>query len=75
MNLAEKLKTAMGKMTPEQMVMQLLNGNTNPMLNNLIQMAQKGDSKGIENFVRNYFRERNIDFDAELSQFMSNFKN
>lgn len=75
MNHTQTIKSLMGKMTPEQMVMQLLNGNTNPMLNNLIQMAQKGDSKGIANFVRNYFRERNIDFDAELSQFMSNFKN
>lgn len=74
MNPMEKIKSAMEKMTPEQMVMQLLGGNNNPMFNNLIQMAQKGDSKGIENFVRNYFRERNIDFDTEFSKFMSNFK-
>lgn len=61
-------------MNPKQMVMKLMEKNNNPMINNLIQMAQKGDNKGIENFARNYLKERNIDFDAEISKFMSNFK-
>lgn len=75
MNPTQMIKSLMNKMNPEQVVMQMIGNNTNPMINNLIQMAQKGDSKGIEEFARNYFRERNMDFDTEFSQFMSNFKN
>lgn len=48
--------------------------NTNPMINNLINMAQKGDSKGVENFARNLFKEQGRDFDKEFSDFMKNFK-
>lgn len=74
MNPTQIIKSLMGKMNPEQVVMQMIGNNTNPMITNLIQMAQKGDSKGIEEFARNYFRERNMDFDTEFSKFMSNFK-
>ena len=48
--------------------------NQNPMINNLIGMAQKGDSKGVENFARNLFKEQGRDFDKEFSDFMKNFK-
>ena len=44
------------------------------MLNNLIQMAQKGDTKGVENFARNLCKEKGQDFDKEFATFMSNFK-
>jgi hypothetical protein len=44
------------------------------MLKNLIEMAEKGDYQGIENFARNYYKEQGKDFDKEYSQFMSYFK-
>lgn len=47
--------------------------NQNPMINNLIKSAQKGDSKEVEQFARNMFKEQNRDFDAEFKQFMQNF--
>ena len=40
------------------------------MLNNLIQMAQKGDKQGVEAFARNFFKEKGQNFD----DIMSNFK-
>lgn len=55
---------------PQQFVMNMAQQNSNPMINNLIQMAQKGDTKGIENFARNFFKQQGQDFD----QIMSNFK-
>lgn len=67
------IKNFMNKLTPQQIVMNML-GNNNPMLNNLIDMAQKGDSKGVEEFARNFCRERNVEFDDEFSKFVSNFK-
>lgn len=49
-------------------------GNTNPMIKNLVEMANKGDTKGVENFARNFMKEQNRDFDKEIGVFMNNFK-
>lgn len=48
--------------------------NSNPIINNLIKMAQNGDTQGVENFARNMFKEQGKDFDKEFANFMSNFK-
>lgn len=72
-NPLNSIKSIMGNISPKQMVMNMI-GNDNPMFNNLIQMAEKGDKQGLENFARNFCRERNIDFDNEFSKFMNNFK-
>lgn len=49
-------------------------GNSNPMINYLIQMGQSGNSKGVENFARNVCKEKGIDFDKEFSNFMQQIK-
>lgn len=48
--------------------------SSNPVMGNLIDMANKGDTKGLENFARNLFKEKGRDFDEEFSEFMHNFK-
>ena len=58
------------KMNPEQIIMQSLGNNNNPMMKNLLDMAKKGDEQGVENFARNLFKEQNRDFDKEFAQFM-----
>lgn len=72
-NPIQMIKTYMGMNSPEQIIYQMM-GKSNPMVNNLIQMAKSGDSKQLENFARNYCKERGRDFDADFKQFMSNFK-
>ena len=46
----------------------------NPILNNVINMAQKGDTKGVENFARNICKQRGLDFDKEFSKFRNTLK-
>lgn len=58
---------------PRQFVMQNIN-NVNPIMGNLIQLAQKGDYKSVENFARNLYQERGGDFDKDFTSFMNNFK-
>lgn len=53
-------------MNPKQIVLNILNKTRNPMLNNLMNM----DQTSIENFARNYCKERGRDFDKEFSAFM-----
>ena len=59
---------------PKQAVIGILKTNTNPMLKNLVEMAEKGDTKGVENFARNLYKQQGRDFDKEYNEFMSNFK-
>lgn len=46
----------------------------NPMLSNLIGMANNGDVDGVRNFARNLYKDKGLDFDKEFSNFMNNIK-
>ena len=63
-----------GIKNPKDVVINMIKSNNNPMVKNLVDMAQKGDNEGIENFARNMFKEQGRDFDSEIKQFMNNFK-
>ena len=70
----QTIKTFMNtKGNPIQLVQKMV-GNNNPVFNNLLMMAQKGDTQSIETFARILCKEKNIDFDKEFSNFMNNFK-
>lgn len=71
MNPIETIKSFMSKGTnPQQMIMNMM-GNQNPMINNLVNMAKEGNTKGIEDFARNLFKEKGRDFDSEYKDFMN----
>lgn len=68
MNLTSFIKNYMLRgLTPKGIVKQVA-GN-NPMINNLINMAEKGDNQGIENFARNVLKERGLNYDEEFKKF------
>lgn len=46
----------------------------NPILSNVIDMAQKGDTAGVENFARNICKQKGIDFDTEFDKFKNTLK-
>lgn len=52
----------------QQMVQQ--NFPHDPMMQNLLQMAQRGDNQGVQNFAQNFFSQRGKDFNAEMKNFM-----
>jgi hypothetical protein len=43
------------------------------MGNNLLQLAQRRDTRGIEQFARNYFKQQGKDFDTEFNSFRQMF--
>lgn len=73
-NPIEMIKSFMKQGNPQQLVERLVMNNTNPMLRQLIEKAKSGDTKGVEEFARNIYKQQGRDFDKEFSQFMSNFK-
>ena len=56
---------------PQQMVMNMLQnmGGNNPMMTNVLNMAQSGNTKQIEQFARNICKERGVSFDDEFAKF------
>ena len=59
---------------PKELLMNFMQqNNSNPMINNLIESAKKGDFKQVETFARNVFKEQGRDFDKEFSQFRNYF--
>ena len=74
MNPMQMLQSFLGRgMSPQQIINQMP-GNKNPMITNLMNMMQTGDSKGVEDFARNIFKEKGRDFDKEFSEFKKKFK-
>lgn len=61
---------------PQQFIQSMMGNSkvmSNPMAKNIINMAQKGDLKGIEQFGRNIAKEKGIDFDQAFDQFRNQF--
>ena len=74
MNPMQMLQSFLGRgMSPQQIITQM-SGNKNPMITNLMNMTQTGNSKGVEDFARNIFKEKGRDFDKEFGEFKKNFK-
>ena len=63
-----------GMKNPKQAVIGMMKSNNNPMIKNLVEMAEKGDRQGVEDFARNFYQQQGRDFDQEFSEFMNNFK-
>ncbi len=57
---------------PQAMVMTMLNQRAagNPMLQNLLALAQQGNGTDIEKIARNMLKSQGLDFDKEFGEFM-----
>lgn len=62
---------------PQQTVMNMLKNNMaqgNPVIGNLVNLIETGNTREIENVVRNIAKERGIDFDKEFNSFKQMFR-
>lgn len=73
MNPLNMMRGMIGKISPKNIVMNMLKGNTNPIFANLVEMAEKNDTKGLEQFARNYMEGQGKDFDKEFNNFKNMF--
>ena len=73
MNPMQMLQNFLTKgFSPQKIVEQMV--GSNPMMSNLMKMANAGDTDGVEKVARNMFKEKGRDFDKEFSEFRSKFK-
>ena len=63
-----------GIKNPKQTVINMARNSNNPMLKNLVEMAEKGNMQGVENFARNIYKEQGKDFDKEYNEIKEFFK-
>ena len=66
----------MRSVNPQQFLQQVMNNSQimqNPMIKNTVQMAQNGDTKGIEQLARNLCKEKGINADDMFNQMKNNF--
>ena len=73
MNPMQMLQSFLTKGLSPQKIVEQIAGN-NPMMANLVKMANAGDTDGVEKVARNMFKEKGRDFDKEFSEFKSKFK-
>lgn len=61
---------------PQAIATQIIKENfsNDPTMASLLQMGQKGDTQGIENFARRYFEQQGMDFDKEMASFFQMLK-
>lgn len=62
---------------PQQLVISTMKkyGGNNPMVNNLISLAENNDTEKIEQFARNICTENGVDYDKAFSDFEQKLKN
>jgi len=60
---------------PQQLIMSIFQGNSNnnPILQNAVNLAQKGDVSALEIIARNLAQQRGLDFDKEFTKFKQMF--
>lgn len=68
MNPMQLIQSFIAKGISPQKIVEQLAGD-NPMMSNLMKMANSGNTSGIETFARNIFKEKGRDFDKEFSEF------
>lgn len=72
MNIIQLMRSG----NPQQFLQQVMNNSKmmqNPMIKNTVQMAQNGDTKGIEQLARNLCKEKGINADDMFNQMKNNF--
>lgn len=61
---------------PQQLLQRMMGNSqimSNPIAKNAMQMAQKGDTKGIEQMARNLCKEKGLNADDVMKQLKNNF--
>lgn len=75
MNPMQLMSLLKGK-NPQEMAMSMIkNSNINdPMINQLLQLAQSGDINSMNKIAENFFKGQGLDFNNEFNNFMSMLK-
>ena len=75
MNPMQLMGLLKGKNPQEMAISMIKNSNINdPMINQLLQLAQNGDINSMNKIAENFFKGQGLDFNNEFNNFMSMLK-
>ena len=63
-----------GGSNPQQLVMGILQQNNNPIVQNAANLAQNGDTVGLQQIARNLAQQRGLNFDEEFNKFKNSLR-
>lgn len=63
-----------GNYNPKEIAIKLANSSNNPMLKQLVQMAENERFSDINSFAQNIFKEMGKDFEKEFGDFINQIK-
>lgn len=71
MNPMQLIQMIKNGSNPQQLALSMLeqNAGSNPVINNLLNLAKEGKTDEIEDIARNMFKEQGKDFDKEFNSF------
>ena len=71
MNFQEMIQFIKAGNNPEQFVMTMLRtqSKNNPIMANILELAEHKNYQGVENVVKNLAKQKGIDFDKEFNNF------
>lgn len=74
-NPMQLIQLIKGGQNPQQLVMNILQqkSQSNPILNNAMNLAQNGNASGLQALARNLAAQRGLDFDKEFADFKNQF--
>ncbi len=74
-NPMQLIQLIKGGQNPQQLVMNILQqkSQSNPILNNAMNLAQNGNAPGLQALARNLAAQRGLDFDKEFANFKNQF--
>lgn len=75
MNPMQIMQMIKGGGNPQQMIMNMMRqqAGSNPVMNNALQMMEKGDNAGLEKLARNLCSEKGINADEAFKQIKGQF--
>lgn len=73
-NPMQLIQLIKGGGNPQQLVMNFLQQNNNPIVQNAANLAQNGDTVGLQQIARNLAQQRGLNFDEEFNKFKNSLR-
>ncbi len=73
-NPMQLIQLIKGGMNPQQLLMNVLQQNNNPIFQNAMNLMQNGNTAGLQQIARNLAQQRGLDFDEEFNKFKNSLR-
>ena len=73
-NPMQLIQLIKGGMNPQQLLASILQNNTNPIIQNAVNLAQSGNMPALEQLARNLAQQRGLNYDEQLAKLKNSLR-